>query len=56
MHLIEFTATMYVSEEFEDPDYDVDLDDEDAKDMAVKRIRMTYPEYDNIEIINVKEV
>lgn len=55
MHLIEFKASEYVEGEVE-LDWDTALDEEEAKEIAVKEIAALYPEYYDIEIIRYKEI
>lgn len=55
MQLVEFTATEYVSGEVE-LDLDTKLTEEDAKEMALREIRLMYPEYDDIQVLVVKDI
>lgn len=55
MQLIEFVATEHVTGEVE-LDLDHTLDLEETKEMARKEIKAMFPEYDNVEVILVKEI
>ena len=54
MQLVEFVATEHIQGEIE-LDWDTEIDEEDAKDLAIKEISSMYPEYDNIVIIRHSE-